>query len=288
MRALLTGLLAVSLLAPPAMAGTRDDVASFVQPTQDGRLAALEALLKRQGLAYEIQTFPGSEAGKSSQGRNVVITIGKGRRDILLTAHWDAKVMKDGTLADAVVDNAASVVAVVKAARVLKGARLRHRLRIVLFDQEELGLLGAKAYAAGPDGARVAAVINFDVNGYGDTPFFADPTDPALAGAIRRACLAANEDCLAFGAYPPSDNLAFGKIGVPATSFSYLPGREAHQLWLFINAGQTSGLAPDFRPRALGLIHTPNDTMEAVDPATVDRAGALAVELVKAADSAVK
>ncbi|MBX3479814.1 MAG: Zn-dependent exopeptidase M28 [Caulobacter sp.] len=285
MRALLTGLLAACLLAAPAMAGTREDVASFVQPTQDGRLAALEALLKREGLAYEIQTFPGSEAGKSRQGRNVVITIGKGERDILLTAHWDAKVMKDGALADAVVDNAASVVAVIQAARVLKGAKLHHRLRIILFDQEELGLLGAKAYAAGPDAGRVAAVINFDVNGYGDTPFFADPTDPALAKAIRRACLAASEDCLAFGAYPPSDNLAFRKIGVPETSFSYLPAREAHQLWLMFNAGQTSGLPDDFHPRILGLIHTPDDTMAAVDPDTVDRAGRLAVELVRAADA---
>lgn len=290
MRAVLTTLLAgaLCLAGLPATAGTKEDVASFVQSTQDGRLAALEALLKREGLAYEIQTFAGNEAGKSSQGRNVVVTIGKGKRDILLTAHWDAKVLKDGTLAGAVVDNAASVVAIIQAAKTLKSGRLKHRLRVVFFDQEELGLLGAKAYATGPDAGRVAAVINFDINGYGDTPFFADPKDPALAKAVRHACLAAGEDCLAFGSYPPSDHLAFRKIGVPETSISYLPAREAHQLWLFTHAGKTAGLEPDFKPRALALIHTPNDTMEAVEPATVERAGELAVELVKAADNAVK
>jgi Zn-dependent M28 family amino/carboxypeptidase len=290
MRIVLTALVAgaLCLAGLPASAGTKEDVASFVQPTQDARLAALEALLRREGLGYEIQTFPGNADGKSSQGRNVVVTIGKGRSDILLTAHWDAKVLKDGTLAGAVVDNAASVVAIIQAAKTLRSGRLKHRLRVIFFDQEELGLLGAKAYAAGPDGKRVAAAINFDINGYGDTPFFADPKDPALAKAVRHACLAAGEDCLAFGSYPPSDHLAFRKLGVPETSISYLPAREAHQLWLFTHAGKTAGLEPDFKPRALALIHTPNDTMDAVEPATVERAGELAVELVKMADKAVK
>jgi Zn-dependent M28 family amino/carboxypeptidase len=290
MRTVLTALVAgaLCLAGLPASAGTTEDVASFVQTTQDARLAALETLLKREGLAYEIQTFAGNEAGLSRQGRNVVVTIGKGRSDILLTAHWDAKVLKDGTLAGAVVDNAASVVAIVQAAKTLKTAKLKHRLRVILFDQEELGLLGAKAYAAGPDAKRVAAVINFDVNGYGDTPFFADPKDPALARAVRHACLAAGEDCLAFGNYPPSDHLAFRKLGVPETSISYLPAREAHQLWLFMHAGKTAQLEPDFLPKVLGLIHTPADTMEAVDPGTVERAGDLAAELVKMTDKAVK
>ncbi len=41
-------------------------------------------------------------------------------------------------------------------------------------------------------------------------------------------------------------------------------------------------------PRVLSLIHTPQDTMDAIDPGTVERAGKLAVELVRAADSGVK
>lgn len=290
MRAVLTTLLAgaICFAGLPAAAGTKEDVASFVQPTQEGRLAALERLLRREGFTYEIQTFEGGAKDKPARGRNIVITIGKGPSDILLTAHYDAEEMKDGTLAGAVVDNAASAVAIVQAAKTLKSSKLKHRLRVIFFDQEELGLLGAKAYAAGPDAGRIAAVINFDVNGYGDTPFFADPKDPALAKAVRHACLAAGEDCMPFGAYPPSDHLAFRKAGIPHTSFSFLPAREAHQLWLFANAGDTGGLEKDFKPKVLGLIHTPNDNMEAIDPGTVERAGELAVELVKEADKTVK
>jgi Zn-dependent M28 family amino/carboxypeptidase len=280
--ALVLGALA---LASPALAGTAEDVAAFVQPTQAGRLAALEALLKREGLVYEIQPFDGGPKERPARGYNVVVTLGAGDSDILLTAHYDAKVLKDGTLAGAVVDNAASVVALVQAAGVLRGDKLSHRLRIVFFDQEELGLLGAHAYAAGPDAGRVAAVINFDVNGYGDTAFFAEPKAAPLAAAVRRACLAAGQDCLAFPNYPPSDHLAFRGIGVPETSISFLPAREVHQMWLMFNAGQTSGLPDGFAPRALSLIHTPDDNMSAIEPATIERAGRLAVELVRAADA---
>lgn len=276
----------LALVWTPALAGTAEDVAAFVQPTQAARLAALEALLRREGLAYEVQAFDGGSKDRPARGYNVVVTLGQGDRDLLLTAHYDAKVLKDGSLAGAVVDNAGSVVALVQAAGVLKGQPLKHRLRIIFFDQEELGLLGARAYAAGPDAGRIDAVINFDINAYGDTPFFADPAEAPLAGAVRAACLAAARDCLAFPAYPPSDHLAFRKAGVAATSISILPAREAHQLWLAFNAGQTSGLPDDFVPRILGLIHTPDDVMAAVEPETVEQAGRLAVELVRAADRA--
>lgn len=280
--------------ATPALAMPADiiegEVRSFVQPTQAKRLDALKGLLDAHGLAYEVQTFAGGRPGAPAQGYNVVVTLGKGDKDILLSAHYDAVVLKDGTLVDGVVDNAASVVALVHAADALKGARLKHRLRIVFFDQEELGLLGAKAYAAGPDVGRVAAAINFDINAYGDTPFFADPgpTQPeaALSTAVKAGCEAAGEACLAFVRYPPSDHLAFRKAGAPATSFSYLPKDDADRLLAMMQeAGKASAPTPGEPPRILSVIHTPADRMEEVQPATISRAARLAVETVKAFDA---
>jgi Zn-dependent M28 family amino/carboxypeptidase len=281
---ILAGVLA--LVSAPASAGTIEDVATFIQPNHQGRLAALEALLKREGLPYEIQTFDGGPKGKPAKGYNVVVTIGAGDKDILLTAHYDAVFLKDGRMVEGVVDNAASVVGIIQAAKVLKGTRLKHRLRVVFFDQEELGLIGAQAYAAGPDGGRVAAVINFDVNAFGSTPFFSEPKDPALAAAVRQACQTMKTDCVSFPVYPPSDYLAFRAKGIPETSFSIMGQKDVHQLWLFMNAGKDSGLAEGFVPGVLAQIHTDKDTLAAVDPKTVELAGRLAVELVKAADAA--
>lgn len=303
LRRLAVGLLAAALLAAPAAAqpslvqpaavqaspDLRAEVAGFVQPTQAARLKALTDLLDRYGLPYEIQAFDGGERGKPQKGYNVVVTLGEGDRDILLTAHYDAEKLADGSLAGGVVDNAASVVALVHAARELQGRKLKHRIRVIFFDQEELGLIGARAYAEGPDGKRVAAVINFDVNGYGDAPFFADASGPgeaALARSVRQGCLDAGVDCFAFGRYPPSDHLAFRKIGAPATSISILPRGEVHQMWLFLNAGAAAGLEPGFVPRVLRLIHTPQDVMDAIEPQAIDLAARLAVRLVLAADAA--
>ncbi len=291
MRGILAAALAgLSLLAGPVLAGpargdTTAEVASFVQTTQAARLEALKALLDSYGLPYEVRAFDGGRKDQPAKGYNVIVTLGSGDRDILLTAHYDAKVIGDGVLVPAVVDNAAAVVALIHAAEALKDQTLGHRLRIVFFDQEELGLLGAKAYAAGPDGARADAVINFDINGYGDTAFYATPKDEQLAAAVRVACFAAAQDCLPFPNYPPSDHLAFRKIGVAETSISILPMREAMQLWLLLNAGQTSGLPDGFAPRVLSLIHTTEDNMSAIEPQAIERAARLAVELVKAADS---
>jgi Zn-dependent M28 family amino/carboxypeptidase len=263
--------------APPST--TAQEVASFASPTQAGRLAALKALLEARKIAYALQPFTSARG----PGVNVVVTIGEGEKDILLTAHYDSKVLKDGRLADAVVDNAASVVALIHAAETLKDGLPNHRLRVVFFDQEELGLLGAHAYAKGPDAARTAAVINFDINAYGDTAFFwtgeGEAQATILAG-MGKACAAAGQECLGFERYPPSDHLAFRKVGVLATSVSILPRDEALALDAFMAAPLVTR-----PPRILDLIHTPADTMDAVDPATVERATVLAVAAAKAFDA---
>lgn len=264
------------------------EVASFVQPTQAARLAALKALLDTHGLAYEVQPFASGKPGAPPEGYNVVVTIGKGDRDILLTAHYDAKVLNDGTLVDGVVDNAASVVALVHAADALKGRKPRHRVRILFTDLEEYGLLGAKAYAAGPDAGRVAGVINFDISAYGDTPFFAVPQQPEgafLDAVVKAGCKAARETCRSFTVYPASDHKAFWLRYIPATSFSYLPAAEVEQLDAFMLESRKASLNTLPKPRALGLIHTPDDRMAEVDPATVKRAAKLAVAMVRAFDA---
>lgn len=277
---LMLGVTAPALAAPATVAA---EVASFAKPTQAERLAVIKALLDARGLKYEVQVFNSGKEGVP-EGHNLVVTIGQGDKDILLTAHYDAEALKDGTLVDGVVDNAASVVALVHAAEQLKGGLKNHRLRVIFFDQEELGLLGAFADAKGPEAGRVAAVVNFDVNAYGDTPFFYAGTGdvrPVIAKEMAEACGAAKEDCVAFDKYPPSDHLAFRSVGILATSISYLPSAEVQDLKAFMSDPKPTK-AP---PRILGLIHTPEDRMSAVDPKTIERAAALAVAAAKAFDA---
>ncbi|HRD27526.1 MAG TPA: M28 family peptidase [Caulobacter sp.] len=284
--ALATVLSVGSAASSPPPTATAEWVAGFAQPTPRARLDHLTAMLADLGLEHEVRPFTLKRA--AGEGHNVIITLGEGDRDILLTAHYDARRLKDGRLADGVVDNAASVVALARAAVLLRGGLQNHRLRIIFFDQEELGLLGAKAYAASDDGRRAAAIFNFDINAYGDTPYYALPGDAEnalLKGVIEDGCRAANAPCRPFEVYPSSDHRAFWLRHIPATSFSYLPRAEVEALDAFMRRGRGGWLNPLPVPAVLRLIHSPNDRITAVDPATVDRTTRLAVAMARAADA---
>ncbi len=273
----------------PALAPLREAVASFVQPDTDARHAAALQVVRAAGFTPTVETFAGAQG---EQGRNIVFTIGGGAREILLVAHYDTVRLPDGTWSQGVVDNAASVVAIVEAAKVLKRARLRHRIRVILFDQEERGLLGAKAWIAAHGIAKVAAVVNSDVAGYGDVLMYGLNNGAASAPvvrALRATCAAQAQECVGYPAYPPSDDRAFIAAGAPTVSVGFQDGVGVHQMWLAFNTQKGgSGLAEGVVPEVFRTIHTAGDRMEKIDPATIARAAAFHAALVREIDRTVR
>jgi len=294
---------ALLVLAAPAAAqdiDLRAQVAAYVQPSNAARADVVLAQLRAAGFEPVVETFVGGNRQTGEmEGRNVVVTLGDGPREILLTAHYDAVVLRDGTLAHGVVDNAASVVGVIEAAKILRDRDLNHRVRVILFDQEELGLIGARRWIEAHGLADVAAVVNSDVAGYGDTMMYGLNNGPQSAGvtrAVREVCAERAMHCVGFPVYPPSDDRAFSGAGlaevgeagstdrVPTVSLGFQDHVGAHQMWLAFNGGQTNGLAEGFVPRVFQLIHSAEDTMEQIDPATVKTAGEVYAALVERLD----
>lgn len=294
---------AAALLAVAAPAAAQDidlraQVAAYVQPSNEARTAVVVDQLRAAGFEPTVETFAGGNRQTGEmEGRNVVVTIGDGPREILLTAHYDAVVLRDGTLAHGVVDNAASVVGVIEAAKVLRSKNLNHRVRIILLDQEELGLIGARKWIEAHGLANVAAVVNSDVAGYGDTMMYGQNNGPQSAfmtRAVQELCAERAMQCVGFPVYPPSDDRAFSGAGrpagappadvVPTVSLGFQDEVGAHQMWLAFNGGQTPGLAEGFVPRVFQLIHSAEDTMEQIDPATVKTAGEVYAALVERLD----
>ena len=74
----------------------------------------------------------------------------------------------------------------VRIAQALKEEDLSHRVRIVFFDAEEIGLIGSKNYIETHKGDNIAAAINLDVLGYGNTIMFG-PRNLAGNNVIYRA-----------------------------------------------------------------------------------------------------
>jgi len=265
-----------------------DDVRSLtIATTNDERFDAVAALLKTRGIPFAVEPFTidkALEKDPRTTGRNIVVTIGDGAGFVLVGAHYDAKYLEDGSLSHGAVDNAASSVLLVRLAEALRRDRPAVPVRLVWFDMEELGLVGSQHYAAAHPADKPLAMLNFDINGYGDTVIFGQPQGsafPAMDRAMGTACAAEGIDCLR-SRMPPGDDRTFGKAGVPTLSIGVLSAIEAHQAWLTFNAGPKSGLAPGTTLPIMTTIHHAADTIDKVEGATVERQAKLAAAAVRA------
>jgi peptidase M28-like protein len=288
---LVAGLCVAGVSAQP-LPGLIEDATRLNQPSNAARLEALQALLRSRQLTFELQPFANDRRARDSreQGQNVVVTAGSGPRDIIIGAHFDAVALGDGTLSAGMVDNAASVAALTRIAGSLGGRQLRHRIRAVFFDMEEIGLLGSRHFAQSMDPAKVAAMVNLDIAGYGDT-VFAGPSaaagNAAVYDALRRVCARDNRACIESAAFPSSDDRSFQTAGIPNVSLAILPRVEAHQMWLLMNGGPESGLPAGFRPDILRTIHTAEDRASRLDAAAMTLAHDVALALILELDASV-
>lgn len=283
---------AAALLSTPAAAqdveALKAQVAAYVQPSNAERMTVLVAQLRAAGFNPTVETFEGGGRAGPMQGSNVVVTIGDGPKEILLTAHYDAVKLRDGTMSQGVVDNAGSVVALIEAAKILRDKPLSHRIRVIFFDQEELGLIGARKWIEAHGVANVAAVVNSDVAAYGDTLMYGQNNGPQSAfvtRATQELCAERAMQCVGFPEYPPSDDRAFSAAGVPVVSLGFQDQVGAHQMWLAFNGGKDNGLAEGFVPQVFRVIHSKDDAIEAVEGATIATAGATYAALIQKLDA---
>lgn len=287
----LVATLLLGAVSAVAQEPTVDDVRRLTAAQDnDERFDALTALLKGRGVPFTVEPFTiDKPVGREprTRGRNVVVTIGEGTEDVVVGAHYDAARLRDGSLSRGAVDNAASSVMLVGLASALRGERLSMRARIVWFDMEEIGLLGSLQYLRMHTADRIRVMLNFDINGYGDTVIFGAPEggdNPALRRTFLQTCAEEGVDCNRFGQLPSGDDRSFGKAGIPTLSIAHLPSIEAHQLWLLLNSGGQfpAGAGTTLAPPILRTLHTADDVIEKVDGATLSRAQRFAAALVKA------
>lgn len=259
---------------------------ALVRGSNAERLEVLKSQLAASGMEYTLHAFEGGNRQTGPMaGTNVVITFGQGDKDIVLTAHYDAVVLRDGAFSHGVVDNAGGTLAVIEAAKALKGHthHLNHRIVVVLTDQEELGLIGAREWLAQADKARIAAAVNVDVAAYGSTVMFGLNNGDAsrdLVRLLRIQCANTDTDCEAFPIYPPSEDRVFTAAGIPVLSLGIQNPVGARQMWLAFNGGEDNGLSEGFVPDVFQNIHTHADTLDKLNGDDVARFSDFLTQLV--------
>lgn len=280
--------LLLQLPAPISPASFEEDVAKLsAATTNEARFEALSGMLSARKIAFAVEPFTIDKAigtEPRTTGRNIVVSIGQGADTVVVGAHYDAARLRDGSLSRGAVDNAASSIMLVRLAEALLADPPQLSVRLVWFDMEELGLIGSARYVEAHRSERVRAMLNFDINAYGDTIVFGAPEggeQAALTRAMLETCGKEAIDCVRFPRMPPGDDRSFGKAGIPTLSIAILPAMEAHQLWLLLEGGAKSGLAEGTVPPILRTIHTPDDTPARVDGAAIGRMHRFAAALVR-------
>jgi Zn-dependent M28 family amino/carboxypeptidase len=156
-----------------------------------------------------IQTFP----LPTDSGVNILGVIPGTRGDapyIVLSAHYDHVGIRDGVIYNGADDNASGVAAVLAIAGSLRRQPLEHPVIIALFDAEEGGLRGARAFVtSGPvPRERIALNVNLDMVGHSEAGVL------WAAGASHTPALRPVLDSLARTA-PVTLKLGHDRAGVP-------------------------------------------------------------------------
>lgn len=147
---------------------------------------------------------------------------------LVLTAHYDHLGIRSGEVFHGADDNASGVAAVLEIVRALRAAPPEHTLVVALFDAEESGLQGARAFVGAPPVplGRVLAVLNLDMvarvdgralwlAGGAHHPYLRTLVEPALADAPLPVRFGHDRGAGSDNWTGASDHAPFHAAGVP-------------------------------------------------------------------------
>ena len=200
----------------PVGSAAHDSVRAFLL----GRLRALGLEVDTQTVDV-VRRWP--RVTRVVRVRNVLGVL-RGRDptgSVLLVAHYDGV-----PGAPAAADDGAGVASILEAVRALRArGPLRNDVVVLFSDGEELGLMGARAYAAAPWPARPAVVLNLEARGDAG-PSLMFETGPHSGGLVRRfsrtrAPLASSLFQEIYRRMPNDTDLSvFAALGYPGLNFA--------------------------------------------------------------------
>ncbi|MBW2980136.1 Zn-dependent exopeptidase M28 [Candidatus Woesearchaeota archaeon] len=145
-----------------------------------GREKAVINILEKNKIGFYIEKndFLGQ------QPENIIIEFGSGSKEILVTTHYDAVSGSPGAN-----DNGSCISVLIDVARKLGKAKLKNKVKIIIFDLEEPGCLGSRAYVRRHGFENVIGVYNTELCGFGDVvgvwPVTPDVSDSPVLGVLR-------------------------------------------------------------------------------------------------------
>lgn len=186
-----------------------------------------------------------------STGQNVIATRPGGPQTLIVGGHIDSVAAGPGAN-----DNASGTAVVLELARVMASRPTPYTLQFIGFDAEEIGLVGSAHFVSQLSEQQrqsIVAMINLDMVGVGESSRVggSDALIKLAQASAARTGLTLGQ----LGADGGSDHASFIRAGIPA---------------LFIHRTND----PNY--------HSPNDHAQYVDPANLEIAGQLALDVIEA------
>lgn len=218
------------------------------------------AHLRWLGYTPEVrQSFVCNQGGNCARVSNVVARL-KGRepgKAVLLLAHYDSVPAGPGAG-----DDLAGVATILEVARILKaGPPPRNPVMFLLDDAEELGLLGAEAFAQSPEASEVGVVVNLEGRGTAGPSLMFETSGedgwmiPRFTGQASHPITSSLFVTIYDNMPNDTDLTVFKRKGVPGLNFAFI-GNPLHY-------------------------HSPLDTFENVSPGSIQHHGDNALAAVR-------
>jgi len=99
-----------------------------------------------------------------TQGTNIIVDIGKGKKYSIVSAHYDAVPGSPGAN-----DDASAIAVLFKLIENLRKAKLKNKIRLIFFDEEEIGRLGSRSYIKKHGLNNLIGVYHMELVGMGDS-----------------------------------------------------------------------------------------------------------------------
>ncbi|MBC7691162.1 MAG: M20/M25/M40 family metallo-hydrolase, partial [Methylotenera sp.] len=203
------------------LSGEKDPVLAN-RGKKTGRTAARQFLKEE----FESFGFTVSEQNYGSGSNLIAERVGTSGKILVVSAHYDSV---NNAGAD---DDGTGVVAMLATAKLLKGKDLKHTVRFVAFDEEELGLVGSSAYAKSlvknGEKAKILGDFEMEMMGYNaknDGKFHVISCDRAdskfMVDAFKAVVTRLGTGLeITSACTDRSDHAAFWKNGMPAIVLS--------------------------------------------------------------------
>lgn len=125
------------------------------------RLQTLKNILKNKDIKFIEQKY----SYFNFQGTNIIVDAGnlKSKKHIILSAHFDVVSNSPGAN-----DDASAIAILIDVVERLKNLKLKNKVRIIFFDDEEIGRFGSISYIKKFGMKDLIAVYHLELCGYGD------------------------------------------------------------------------------------------------------------------------